>query len=218
MPLKEIDYDKTHFYKLVCKDTSIKDCYVGHTTDFTSRKYDHKQRCINPNNRGYNSPVYRFMRDNGGWENWEMVRIKTLKCENAMEARSEERKCKEEVDATLNGNVPSRTFDEYRKDNKDKIKEYRDNHKEEAKEYMKEYQQKNKDKLKEYHKNYRDKKGEKLLEDKKHYYQNNKNKILEDGKQIIVCHCGASHRKDGTYRHQKTNKHQQYLQTQNNTK
>ena len=28
MPLKEINCEKTHFYKIVCKDTSIKDCYV----------------------------------------------------------------------------------------------------------------------------------------------------------------------------------------------
>ena len=34
MPLKEINYDKTHFYKLMCKDFNITDCYVGHTTDW----------------------------------------------------------------------------------------------------------------------------------------------------------------------------------------
>ena len=77
MPLKAINYDKTHFYKIVCKDLDIKDCYVGHTTDFTTRKYDHKQRCSNPNNGGYNLPVYRFMRENGGWENFEMILIRT---------------------------------------------------------------------------------------------------------------------------------------------
>ena len=32
MPRKEIDYTKTNFYKIVCKDLSVKDCYVGHTT------------------------------------------------------------------------------------------------------------------------------------------------------------------------------------------
>ena len=79
MPLKAINYDKTHFYKIVCKDLDIKDCSVGHTTDFTTRKYDHKQRCSNPNNGGYNLPVYRFMRENGGWENFEMILIKTEK-------------------------------------------------------------------------------------------------------------------------------------------
>ena len=29
-----MDYSKTHFYKIVCKDLNIKDCYVGHTIKF----------------------------------------------------------------------------------------------------------------------------------------------------------------------------------------
>ena len=47
MPRKPIDYSKTHFYKIVCKDTSITDCYVGHTTDFTKRQWQHKNSCKN---------------------------------------------------------------------------------------------------------------------------------------------------------------------------
>jgi hypothetical protein len=35
MPKKPIDYSKTHFYKIVCNDTNIKPCYVGHTTEET---------------------------------------------------------------------------------------------------------------------------------------------------------------------------------------
>ena len=41
MPRKEIDYSNTHFYKIVCKDLNIKDCYVGHTTNFKNKKYEH---------------------------------------------------------------------------------------------------------------------------------------------------------------------------------
>ena len=42
MPRVPIDYSQTHFYKIVCRNTDIKDCYVGHTTDFTKRKNRHK--------------------------------------------------------------------------------------------------------------------------------------------------------------------------------
>ena len=49
MPRKPIDYRHTHFYKIVCKDLNIKDCYVGHTTDFTKRKYQHKTACNHVN-------------------------------------------------------------------------------------------------------------------------------------------------------------------------
>ena len=38
MPLNEIDYSKTMFYRLVCKDLEVSDFYIGHTTDFKSRK------------------------------------------------------------------------------------------------------------------------------------------------------------------------------------
>ena len=47
MPLKEINYDETHFYRIVCRDLNVKDCYVGHTTDFYSRKCRHKSNCNN---------------------------------------------------------------------------------------------------------------------------------------------------------------------------
>ena len=47
MPRVPIDYSQTHFYKIVCRNTDIKDCYVGHTTDFTKRKNRHKSDCCN---------------------------------------------------------------------------------------------------------------------------------------------------------------------------
>jgi len=38
MPKKEIDYSNTIIYKIVCRDLNIKECYVGHTTNFTKQK------------------------------------------------------------------------------------------------------------------------------------------------------------------------------------
>ena len=46
MPHKEVDDSKTHFYKIVCKDLSIKDCYVGHTTNFKNRKMPIKENAM----------------------------------------------------------------------------------------------------------------------------------------------------------------------------
>ena len=42
MPRHPINYDNTCFYKIVCKNLDIHDIYVGHTTDFTTRKTAHK--------------------------------------------------------------------------------------------------------------------------------------------------------------------------------
>ena len=34
-------------YKIIPKDESLQYCYIGHTTNFTSRKNQHKTPCIN---------------------------------------------------------------------------------------------------------------------------------------------------------------------------
>ena len=135
MPRKSINYDKTHFYKIVCKDFTIQDCYVGHTTDWIKRRSAHKQNSNKSNLKSYNLHLYKFIREHGGWDNWEMIWIKTLNCENGMEARSEERKCKEELNATLNGQVPSRTRKQYREEEQSQIQEYRNNHKEDRQQW-----------------------------------------------------------------------------------
>ena len=47
MPRKEINYQKTIIYKIVSKDLNFTDVYVGHTTNFTKRKENHKSDCKN---------------------------------------------------------------------------------------------------------------------------------------------------------------------------
>ena len=67
MPLTKVDYSKAVIYKIYCLDESIKDCYVGLTTDFIRRKYSHKT-----NSQLKNLRLYNFIRENGGWDNWKM--------------------------------------------------------------------------------------------------------------------------------------------------
>ena len=109
MPSKPIDYSKTHFYKIICRDLNIKDCYVGHTTDFTKRKSKHKGKCSLEGNRDYHLYVYQFIRENGGWGNFDMILIKTVECNNSLEARKVERDLIEELEATLNQRCPYQT-------------------------------------------------------------------------------------------------------------
>ena len=51
MPKDLIDYSKTVIYKICCLDKSIQDLYIGHTTNFTKRKYQHKVCCNDINNQ-----------------------------------------------------------------------------------------------------------------------------------------------------------------------
>ena len=141
MPFKKIDYSQTIIYKLVCNDINIPDCYVGHTTDYTRRKQRHKTACNNINDKLYNCNVYLFIRDNGGWYNWSMVVIENYACNSSLEARKKERYYIEQLKATLNSNIPTRTIQQYYNDNKEKILEYKQ-----------EYYNDNKDKILEYKK------------------------------------------------------------------
>ena len=84
------DYSKCIIYKITCNDTSITECYVGSTCNFTRRKSQHKHKCNNVNTTGYNIPLYKFIRDNGGWDNFTMSPIKKFPCSDKMEKLIEE--------------------------------------------------------------------------------------------------------------------------------
>jgi hypothetical protein len=121
MPRKPIDYSNTIIYKLGCKDPSITDIYIGHTTNFTNRKQCHKQSCNTENTRKHNYYVYQFIRENGGWNNWEMIQIERINCVDDIEARTHERRHLELLGATLNKVLPTRTKKEYVENNKESI-------------------------------------------------------------------------------------------------
>ena len=42
MPKSVIDYSNTVIYQIYCKNETVKEIYVGHTTNFIKRKYQHK--------------------------------------------------------------------------------------------------------------------------------------------------------------------------------
>jgi len=103
MSKETINYAETSIYKIFCKDESISDVYVGHTTNFSLRKYQHKNAC---NNSLDNIKIYKTIRDNGGWNNWKMVEIAKYICNDSTEARIKEQEHYEQLQATLNSHSP----------------------------------------------------------------------------------------------------------------
>jgi predicted GIY-YIG superfamily endonuclease len=201
MPKVSINYSKTIIYKICCKDPTITDIYIGHTTDLTKRKYQHKTSCCNEKNRKYNLFVYDFIRKNGGWNNWDIVMIEECNLETLQQAKLKERYWLEELKATLNKYIPSRTNKEYREENKDlineKAKKYHLNHREEKKEYNKQRRKENKEKILEY--------------SRKHYQE-----IKEKRKETLICDiCKLCLRKDSYNRHLKSQYHQNFITLQN---
>lgn len=91
MPKTPMDYSKTIIYKIVCKDLSVTDLYVGHTTNWTKRKANHKSSIENINHKDYNSKKSTFMREQNGWSNWSMIQIENYPCNDVHEACARER-------------------------------------------------------------------------------------------------------------------------------
>ena len=238
MPLKATDYSKTIIYKIVCKDLNIPDIYIGHTKNFTQRKNTHKNSCCNETSPNYNRYVYKFIRQNGGWENWSMIQIEQHNCKNKRDAESTEQYWIEQLGATLNSNKPYAMCKEeekiYKKnwyeEKKDyvlqKAKEQYEENKEQKIEYQKQYAEENKDKIKSYQDEYREKNKEQLYEQKKIYRAEhkeeasqahkawrevNKEKIREQKKQVINCECGCQYTFGNKHRHLKTKVHTDFL-------
>jgi hypothetical protein len=177
MPRQKVNYSNTMMYKIVSNDLNIRDCYVGSTTDFTKRKCGHKSICANANGKHYNLKVYKFIRDNGDWQNWSMILIEMYPCTTHLESLQRERYWCENLNTTLNSVVPSRTRLEYKK----------------------QYDINNKDQNREQNKLYR-----KANQEQINNYQNT----------VIYCQCGHSYTRVNKSRHERSEKHQEYLKNQ----
>jgi len=103
MPKDNIDYSNTIIYKIYCSNETITDTYVGHTTHFIQRKYHHKSSCDNLKNV---LKIYKTIRENGGWDNWNMIEIAKYNCKDSTEARIKEQLHYEELHSTLNSCPP----------------------------------------------------------------------------------------------------------------
>jgi len=93
-----IDYSNTIIYKIFCNDANITDLYVGHTTNFIKRKYQHKILCNSSNK----IKIYDIIRENGGWDNWTMIEIAKYNCKDSTEARIREQEHYDLLKPTLN--------------------------------------------------------------------------------------------------------------------
>tara|TARA_R110001592_G_scaffold7981_1_gene43966 strand:- start:14 stop:454 length:441 start_codon:yes stop_codon:yes gene_type:complete len=137
-------------YKIYCKNSEIKEIYIGSSKKFKARKYKHKSDCNNPNNRRYNIKLYKFIRANGGFQNFDYeILLETIEDD----IKKIEQKYIDELKPALNC-INACGFDK---------KEYHKKYKEKIKEQMKEYQKKNKEKIREYQRLYYLKKKQQKL-------------------------------------------------------
>jgi hypothetical protein len=214
MPRLPIDYSNTIIYKLCCNDPTITDIYVGHTTNWTKRKQGHKTSCNSEKNKSYNFYVYTFIRDHGGWTNWNMIEIEKMCCINTHDAKKNERIHMELLKATLNKQLPTRTHNEWIDTNKEQLKErqkeYYEDNKEQIKEYQKEYREEHIEQIKETNKQYYEDNKDIIKEKQKEYYEDNKDIINEKSKQYNKEHTEQINEKSKQYREEHKDKQKEY--------
>ena len=240
MPKKPMDYSKTNFYKIVCKDTDNSNMYIGHTTNFTKRKNRHKNNCINPNMKNHNTYLYKMIRDDEGWENWNMILLDTLYCENRLEALKKEREYIEKLKPSLNQLRPILSEEDKEQQNlqqNEKKKQDRKDNPEKYKEIDRlKYEKRRDEALSKAKEHYENKKDE-INAKKKYAYYNRGGKEkssarckkyraehpeqikimmknwYENQKEEIVCECGLKLLKHNLPIHIKRKRHQKFLQS-----
>ena len=94
--VKANKYAKSIIYKLE-HVTNPELIYIGGTTNFSARKAQHKSRTLNPNDKEHNGHKYKMIRENGGWDAFNMIPIKEVCVETKRQLEMEEEKVREEA-------------------------------------------------------------------------------------------------------------------------
>jgi hypothetical protein len=130
-----------------------------------------------------------MIRDNGGFDKFQMLEIKKFPCLDGNECRAEEERCRIELKANMN------TY---------KAFQSRENLLEQKREYTKNYRIENADEIKEHTKQYRIDNVEKIREQNKIYNSKRIN-------QHYVCECGGKYSDKHKSVHFNSNKHLKFI-------
>lgn len=105
------NYRNSVIYKICCRDPAVKDVYIGSTTNLRSRRAHHSSCAQNPEREQYVDFVYDFIREHGGWDNWQVVQLEAFPCDTKTELLMKEREWCEKTNSTLNAQVRRRNED-----------------------------------------------------------------------------------------------------------
>ncbi len=140
MPIIPVNYNNTVIYKIICKDNN-NDIYIGSTTNFTKRKYMHKWKT--EHNSGHK--IHKTIRENGGFDNWDMIEIERYPCKDGNEARARERYWYDLLKGNQNMRSPSLNVEKMIENKKKYLHDYNQKMSKEMKnkkrEYLKEWKQ-----------------------------------------------------------------------------
>jgi len=132
-----------YVYKIYSKDTEDPNVYIGSTNNYKKRMWDHKTRCNNHEVYGHHYFLYKYIRQNGGWDNFQSEIIHEFECKDDKEKRMMEQEYINRYSFGLNSWKAFSTVDE----RKEYEKEYREANKEKINEYARQYREDNKEKI-----------------------------------------------------------------------
>ena len=163
---RSTDLSNCYLYHIVDKENIVH--YVGSTSNLNSRKSKHKYNCRTQNCKEYNFDIYRYIRDHGGFENFEIVPIKKIEnISNRTELRIAEQQEMNKFSG-LKNKYGSYTSEEERveqsrewnKNNREYRKKWQKDNPEKKRESDRKYYETNKEKKLEYQRKYRQQKKE----------------------------------------------------------
>ena len=167
--------------------------YVGSTTNYEVRKRSHKNVSKNINDKHYNTPLYCYIRNNGGFDYFEVVPVSFMKLETKIQLLIEEQKEIDKFSFLLNKYVSLPSIQHLKELKRKDNKKYMENHREKISELKKKYYEEHKDEI---------------TKKVKLWRGNNKDKIYEKF-QCPKCKCLTS--KNHLKRHQKSDKCLNYV-------
>jgi len=185
------NYQDGKIYKIVCNITD--ECYIGSTTQptlarrLTGHITDYKRFKEGKGNKVTSHEIIHR-------SDYQILLIENFPCNSRDELTAREGEIIRDYKINcncVNRCVAGRTKKQWNKENEEKIKEQR-----------KVYKLDNKEKIKEYSKEY-----------DKSYREKNNTLIKMKKMEKNVCICGSCYCKDNKAKHERTNKHQDYLKS-----
>jgi len=202
------DYSKACIYKIKhFDDFDDAYIYIGATCNLNRRRSKHKITCVNSNKEGHNRNIYNYIRNNGGWENFILIKLFDYPCHCKSELNMEERRIIDLMKPKLNMISSYVTKEELKIKIAERGKEYRDKNKELIKERKKNYYENNKEYVKNKSKIYAENNKEKITERRKKYSEKNSEKLNKK----INCECGCIISNKGLKKHIMSKKHQELI-------
>ena len=97
-------------YMISCLDEEIEDIYIGSTFNFKARERDHKYNSKTPTCSKYDYPLYKKIREHGGWANWRMSTLIEEEFESKAELVVQEGNYQLAYGASLNGCIAGKKY------------------------------------------------------------------------------------------------------------